>query len=40
MDNLRNRLISDQGKSREKDEISVKEPFKSSKIRKFGGEML
>ncbi len=40
IDNLHHRLIFDLGKCRQKNEIPTKEPFKSSKILKFGRETL
>ncbi len=40
MDDLHYRLIFDLGKSRQKKRNSRKEPFKTSKIPKVGGEML
>ena len=39
-DDLHYRLISDPAKSERKKRNSGKEPFKSSKILKFGGKML
>ncbi len=40
IDNSTYRLISDLGKSRHRKRNSRKEPFKSSKISKFGREIL